>query len=68
MHRVDEAFKEIFSEAIRLGGTITGEHGIGVSKKGFLVKFAGEVPMRVMRELRRVLDPNGILNPGKVMD
>jgi glycolate oxidase len=68
MHRVEEAFKEIFDEAIRLGGTITGEHGIGVAKKGFLPKFAGDAQMRVMRELRRVLDPNGILNPGKLFD
>jgi glycolate oxidase len=68
MHRVEEAFKEIFDEAIRLGGTITGEHGIGVAKKSFLPKFAGEAQMRVMRELRRVLDPKGILNPGKMFD
>jgi glycolate oxidase len=68
MHRVEEAFKEIFTEAIRLGGTITGEHGIGVSKKSFLPKFAGDAQMRVMRELRRALDPNGILNPGKMFD
>lgn len=68
MHRVEEAFKEIFDEAIRLGGTITGEHGIGLAKKSFLPKFAGDAQMRVMRELRRVLDPNGILNPGKMFD
>jgi glycolate oxidase len=68
MHRVEEAFKEIFDEAIRLGGTITGEHGIGLAKKSFLPKFAGDAQMRVMRELRRALDPNGILNPGKMFD
>src|SRR5580765_8056132 len=68
MHRVEEAFKEIFDEAIRLGGTITGEHGIGVAKKSFLPKFAGDAQMRVMRELRRALDPNRILNPGKMFD
>jgi len=68
MPRVEEAFKEIFDEAIRLGGTITGEHGIGVSKKSFLPKFAGDAQMRVLRELRRVLDPEGILNPGKIFD
>jgi glycolate oxidase len=68
MHRIEEAFKEIFDEAIRLGGTITGEHGIGLAKKGFLPKFAGDAQMRVMRELRRALDPNGILNPGKMFD
>src|SRR5689334_22818566 len=68
MQRVEEAFKEIFDEAIRLGGTITGEHGIGLAKKSFLPKFAGGAQMRVMRELRRALDPNGILNPGKMFD
>ncbi|MBP9901584.1 MAG: FAD-binding protein [Verrucomicrobia bacterium] len=68
MHRVEEAFKEIFAEAIRLGGTITGEHGIGLAKKSFLPKFAGDAQMRVMRALRRALDPNGILNPGKMFD
>ena len=68
MSRVEEAFKEIFDEAIRLGGTITGEHGVGLAKKGFLPKFLGDASMRVSRELRRVLDPNGILNPGKMFD
>jgi glycolate oxidase len=68
MHRVEKAFHEIFDEAIRLGGTITGEHGIGLAKKGFLPKFAGDAQMRVMRELRRALDPLGILNPGKMFD
>jgi len=68
MRRVHEAFDEIFEEAIRLGGTITGEHGIGLAKKEFLPKFAGAAQMRVMRELRKALDPKGILNPGKMFD
>ena len=68
MHRVHAAFQEIFHEAIRLGGTITGEHGVGLAKKDFLPIFAGDAQMRVMRELRRALDPRGILNPGKVFD
>jgi glycolate oxidase len=68
MERVHRAFKEIFDEAIRLGGTITGEHGIGIAKKDFLPKFAGDPAMRVMRELRRALDPKRILNPGKMFD
>jgi glycolate oxidase len=68
MRRVEQAFEEIFAEAIRLGGTLTGEHGIGVSKKAFLPRQVGDAGLRVMRALRRVLDPNGILNPGKVCD
>ena len=66
IHRVHEAFKEIFNETIRIGGTITGEHGIGLAKKEFLPNFAGDAQMRVMRELRKSLDPKGILNPGKM--
>ena len=66
MHRVEAAFKEIFAEAIRLGGTITGEHGIGVAKKSFLPQFAGNASMRVMREMKRAFDPENILNPGKI--
>ena len=68
MHRVHEAFKEIFDEAIRLGGTITGEHGVGLAKKDFLPKFLGPASLRVHRELRKALDPHGILNPGKMFD
>jgi glycolate oxidase len=68
MHRVHEAFKEIFDEAIRLGGTITGEHGVGVAKKDFMPKFLGDASLRVHRELRKALDPHGILNPGKMFD
>ncbi len=68
MHRIELAFHEIFDEAIRLGGTITGEHGVGVAKKSFLPKFLGETQMCVMRELRNALDPNKVLNPGKMFD
>jgi glycolate oxidase len=68
MHRVEAAFREIFDEAIRLGGTITGEHGVGLAKKSFLPGFAGDASMRVMRTVRRALDPNGLLNPGKMFD
>jgi glycolate oxidase len=68
LQRVHEAFAEIFHEAIRLGGTITGEHGVGLAKKEILPAFAGDAQMRVLRELRRVLDRNHILNPGKMFD
>jgi glycolate oxidase len=68
MHRIECAFEEIFKEAIRVDGTITGEHGIGIAKKRFLPDFAGEVQMRVLKEVRRAFDPHGILNPGKIFD
>lgn len=68
MHRVEEAFGEIFEEAIRLGGTITGEHGVGLAKRSFLPRQAGESGIRVMNALKQVLDPRGMLNPGKVLE
>lgn len=68
MHRVELALEEIFDEALRLGGTITGEHGVGLAKKSFLPRAIGDLNLRVSRELKRAFDPQGILNPGKMFD
>jgi glycolate oxidase len=68
IERVHSAFREIFEKAIALGGTITGEHGVGLAKKEFLEKFAGKTSLDVMRALKRALDPNNVLNPGKIFD
>jgi len=68
IHRVHEAVTEIFSYAVELGGTISGEHGIGLTKKSFLPSAIGEINVRILRELKRTLDPKGILNPGKIFD
>jgi D-lactate dehydrogenase (cytochrome) len=51
---------------LRLGGTCTGEHGIGLHKMGFLVDEAGDGAVEMMRTLKRALDPHNILNPGKI--
>jgi len=66
--RVHAAFREIFEKAIALGGTITGEHGVGIAKKEFLPAYAGPTGMDLMRTLKRALDPNHVLNPGKIFD
>jgi glycolate oxidase len=66
--RVHAAFREIFEKAIALGGTITGEHGVGLAKKDFLPQFAGKSALDVMRAFKRTLDPNNVLNPGKILD
>jgi len=58
MHRVEAAAREIFEEAIRLGGTITGEHGVGLAKKPFLPLQLNPVELRVLKQLRQVLDPH----------
>ncbi len=68
MHRVEAAMKEIFDKAIELGGTITGEHGVGLAKKDFLRGALGDLNLDVMRRVKRSLDPQGLLNPGKIFD
>jgi glycolate oxidase len=66
MARVEKAFEEIFTKAIELGGTITGEHGVGIMKLPYLHLKAGEAGIDVMRGIKQALDPNHILNPGKI--
>jgi D-lactate dehydrogenase (cytochrome) len=58
--------QRMVQRAIALGGTCTGEHGIGLHKIGFLVEEAGEGAVAMMRTLKRALDPKNILNPGKI--
>jgi glycolate oxidase len=66
MERVEKAMIEIFDYAIKLGGTITGEHGVGLAKKAFLPKAIGDTSLGLMRLFKRTLDPDNILNPGKI--
>jgi len=66
--RVEKAFKEIFKTAIDMGGTITGEHGVGLAKKEFLKEWVDPGAMKIMKTFKEMLDPNGILNPGKIFD
>jgi glycolate oxidase len=62
------AFGEIMDLGLELGGTITGEHGVGMLKRAWLEREAGPVSMAVHRAVKAALDPAGILNPGKVFD
>lgn len=68
MERVEQAMQEIFEFAVKLGGTITGEHGVGVAKKKFLRGAIGDDSLGLLRQLKRTLDPQGLLNPGKIFD
>lgn len=68
MHRVELAFGEIVTETIRRRGTITGEHGVGLAKKKYLPESVGGLNVEIMRNLKRLFDPNLILNPGKMFD
>ncbi|MGH2654351.1 MAG: FAD-binding oxidoreductase [Actinomycetota bacterium] len=64
--RARSAFEDIIRAALALGGTITGEHGVGLLKKPFLPEEIGEASLEAHRRVKRALDPLGILNPGKV--
>jgi glycolate oxidase len=65
--RVEKAFDEIYDETIKLGGTVTGEHGVGLAKKGFLEKMIKVPALDAMRKIKQAWDPNNILNPGKII-
>lgn len=67
MDRVYQAMDEIFTAALNLGGTLSGEHGIGLGKLKYMEKQFGPVGMAAMRAIKQALDPNGILNPGKLV-
>lgn len=66
MERVERAVAAIFQAALRLGGTLSGEHGIGLEKKAFLGQDLSPATVALMKDVKRALDPRGILNPGKI--
>jgi glycolate oxidase len=66
LERVEEAAKRIFHAALELGGTLSGEHGIGTLKREFLEEDLGPVAVEISRRIKDALDPLGILNPHKV--
>jgi glycolate oxidase len=65
--RAELAYGEVMDLAIRLGGTITGEHGVGRTKKAWLPDYVGEDVLRLNRTIKDALDPNGLLNPGAIL-
>lgn len=66
IHRVEEAFEEIFAAAIDMGGTITGEHGVGIVKAPYLEWKVGLAGIAMMKGIKAAFDPKNLLNPGKV--
>ncbi|HWC53965.1 MAG TPA: FAD-linked oxidase C-terminal domain-containing protein [Chitinophagaceae bacterium] len=63
-----EGIKEIFALVKRLGGTLSGEHGIGLVQKEFMNIVFNETQLRLMKEIKKIFDPNNILNAGKIFD
>ena len=65
-HKAEEAVKDIFTETVRLGGTLSGEHGIGIAKSAYLdLELSADV-IAAMKSIKTLFDPNNILNPGKI--
>ncbi|MCG2747912.1 MAG: FAD-binding protein [Desulfobulbaceae bacterium] len=65
--RVEKAIDEIFNRALELGGTLSGEHGIGLAKAKYMVLETNRGTLDYFRRMKSVLDPKGILNPGKII-
>jgi len=66
--QAERAVHDIFSTALELGGAISGEHGIGLGKKQFLKKAMSPEAIDLLRGIKKVFDPKGILNPGKIWE
>ena len=63
---IPEGIGEIFKLTVSLGGTLSGEHGIGIAKRPYMSLAMSEVNLNLMRGIKKVFDPQGILNPGKI--
>jgi glycolate oxidase len=66
LKKAEAAIEKVFDYTIELGGTISGEHGIGITKAPYLNKELGTVEIALMKKLKQLFDPKGILNPGKI--
>ena len=64
--RAEQLNHQLVARALRLAGTCTGEHGVGIHKMGFLRDEAGDGAIAMMRAIKQALDPQNLLNPGKI--
>jgi glycolate oxidase len=67
MARIDKALDELYEATIAMGGTLSGEHGIGIAKDRFMSMEFSESAIDIMRGIKKVFDPNNILNPGSFL-
>jgi len=66
MHRVEQGVEKLFDLTLKLGGTLSGEHGIGTTKARFMEKEVGKSGIEFMKKVKQAFDPDGIINPGKI--
>ena len=66
LKKAEAAVDKVFDHTLALGGTISGEHGVGLSKQPYISKEIGGVEQTLMKQIKKVFDPGGILNPGKI--
>jgi glycolate oxidase len=66
LKKAESAVEEVFRQTIALGGTISGEHGVGVSKAPYIGMEIGSEELALMKRIKEMFDPNGVLNPGKI--
>ncbi|MBW1769697.1 MAG: glycolate oxidase subunit GlcD, partial [Deltaproteobacteria bacterium] len=64
--KAESAVQDLFEQTVALGGTISGEHGVGVSKAPDIDREIGAAELSLMKGLKAACDPNGVLNPGKI--
>jgi glycolate oxidase len=68
MERAHAFYAELYEQVLAWGGTVSGEHGIGLAKKEYLARQIGSGGVQVMKRIKQSFDPDGILNPGKIFD
>jgi glycolate oxidase len=66
MEKAHEMVRDLFQRVIQMGGTLSGEHGIGITKAPYLQMEISRAGLEVMSRIKKAFDPKGILNPGKI--
>jgi glycolate dehydrogenase FAD-linked subunit len=66
LEKAEKAIEEVFKGALELGGTMSGEHGVGIAKASYIPLELSPEASEYMKTIKRALDPNNILNPGKI--
>ena len=65
--KLPQGIRKLFKEVVRMGGTLSGEHGIGLVQKEFMDIAFDSIQLGIMKQIKQVFDPKGILNPGKIL-